>query len=64
MGLASGWNLCVWLECIDVVVVRMYIDFLIILLIPTRLILALFCSSSIPPVFVHFKNVFNSCIFA
>ena len=31
--MASGWNLWVWLECIGVVsvVVRRYIDFLIIL---------------------------------
>ena len=36
-----GWNLCVWLVG---VVVRRYIDFLI-LLIPTPLVSALFCSS-------------------
>ena len=44
--MASGWNLWVWyllmwLECIGVVlggVVRRYIDFLIILLIPTPLV--------------------------
>ena len=41
-------------------VVRRYIDFLIILLIPTALVLALFCSSI--PTFVHFKNVFHSCL--
>ena len=36
-----------WLECIGVVssgVVRRYIDFLILLLIPTPLVFALFCS--------------------
>ena len=38
----SGWNLWVWLLC---VVVRMYIDFLI-LLIPTPLVSVLFNSSS------------------
>ena len=37
----SGWNLWVWLV---VVVVRRYIDFLI-LLIPTPLVSAPFCSS-------------------
>ena len=44
MGLAGGgcgWNLCVWLVS---VVVRRYIDFLI-LLIPTLLISILFCNS-------------------
>ena len=40
----SEWNLWVWLL---VVVVRKYIDFLI-LLIPTSLVSVLFCSSSIP----------------
>ena len=42
----SGWNLCVWLMG---VVVRRYIDFLI-LLIPTPLVSVLFCSS----IYVHF----------
>ena len=37
----SGWNVWVWLV---VVVVRRYIDF-IILLIPTPLVSVLFCSS-------------------
>ena len=37
----SGWNVWVWLL---VVVVRRYIDFLI-LLIPTPLVSVLFCSS-------------------
>ena len=37
----SGWNLWVWLLG---VVLRRYIDFLI-LLIPTRLVSVLFCSS-------------------
>ena len=40
--MASGWNLWVWLECIGVVsgcCCRRYIDFLIILLIPTPLVL-------------------------
>ena len=51
-----------WLECICVVVgvvVRRYIDFLIILLIPTPLLLALFCSSSsIPTSLIIFKMFF------
>ena len=53
--MASGWNLWVWylwmwLECIGVVlggVVRRYIDFLIILLIPTPLVLAFFAAASL-----------------
>ena len=44
----SGWNLWVWLLG---VVVRRYIDFLI-LLIPTPLVFVPFCSSI--PNFVHF----------
>ena len=41
--------------CLVGVVVRRYIDFLI-LLIPTPLVSALFCSSIL--LFVHLKNVF------
>ena len=52
----SGWNLWVWLLG---VVVRRYIDFLI-LLIPTPLVSVLFCSS-IPTFLFIFKNVFHSC---
>ena len=44
----SGWNLWAWLLG---VVVRRYIDFLI-LLIPTPLVSVLFCSSIL--LFVHF----------
>ena len=52
----SGWNLWVWLVG---VVLRRYIDFLI-LLIPTPLVSVLFCSSI--PTFCSFKkNVFRSC---
>ena len=47
----SGWNLCVWLLG---VVVRRYIDFLI--LIPTPLVSVLFCSSI--PTFCSFKKMF------
>ena len=51
----SGWNLLVWLLR---VIVRRYIDFLI-LLIPTPLVSVLFCSSS--PTFCSFKKLFHSC---
>ena len=54
MGVAGiygcGWNLRVWLVG---VVVKRYIDFLI-LLIPTPLVSFLFCSSI--PTIVHFYN--------
>ena len=49
----SGWNLWVWLLG---VVVRRYIDFLI-LLIPTPLVSVLFCSSI--PTFFIFKKCFS-----
>ena len=52
----SGWNLWVWLLG---VVVRRYIDFLI-LLIPTPLVSVLFLQQH--PYFLFiFKNVFHSC---
>ena len=50
----SGWNLWVWLVC---VVVRRYIDFLI-LLIPIPLVSVLFCSSISTFCIYIFKNVF------
>ena len=60
----SGWNLWVWLLG---VVVRRYIDFLIlryidflILLIPTPLVSVLF-GSSIPTFCSFKKNFFRSC---
>ena len=55
VGVASGsvWNLWVWLLG---VVVRRYIDFLI-LLIPTPLVSVLFCSSI--PTFCSFKKCFS-----
>ena len=53
----SGWNLWVWLLG---VVVRRYIDFLI-LLIPTPLVSVLFYSSIPSLLSVHFLNVFCSC---
>ena len=49
----SGWNLWVWLLG---VVLRRYIDFLI-LLIPTPLVSVLFCSS-IPTFLFHFFKMF------
>ena len=49
----SGWNLWVWLLG---VVLRRYIDFLI-LLIPTPLVSVLFCSS-IPTFFCSFFKMF------
>ena len=50
----SGWNVWLWLV---VVVVRRYIDFLI-LLIPTPLVSVLFCSSI--PTFIIYFYVFRS----
>ena len=52
--MASWWNLWVWLVGI---VLRRYIDFLIILLNPTPLVLALFCKSILNSSFV-FKCFF------
>ena len=57
--MASGWNLWVWLECIGVVSGCCckdwrYIDFLIVLLIPTPLVLALFLQQNTYS-FVHYK---------
>ena len=54
----SGWNIWVWLLG---VVLRRYIDFLILLIpTPTPLVSVLFCSS-IPTFWFIFKNVFRSC---
>ena len=53
----SGWNLWVWLVG---VVVRRYIDFLI-LLIPTPLVSVLFCSSI--PTFCSFLKCFSFFIY-
>ena len=52
----SGWNLWVWLLG---VVLRRYIDFLI-LLIPTPLVSVLFCSS-IPTFLLIFLMFLRSC---
>ena len=55
--MASGWNLWVWLA--DVVVKR-YIDILIIIItFPTPLVLALFFSSSIPTSLFIFQMFFR-----
>ena len=53
----SGWNLWVWLVG---VVVRRYIDFLI-LLIPTPLVSVLFFAATSLLLFHFFFNVFYSC---
>ena len=56
MASGSGWNLWVWLLG---VVLRRYIDFLI-LLIPTPLVSVLFCSSI--PTFLFILQMFlHSC---
>ena len=53
----SGWNLWVWLLG---VVVRRYIDFLILL---SLLLLYLFFFTAASLLFVLFFNVFRSCIY-
>ena len=53
----SGWNLWVWLLG---VVLRRYIDFLILLL-PTPLVSVLF-GSSIPTSFFHFVKIRNNTV--
>ena len=52
----SGWNLWLWLLGVLGVVVRRYIDFLI-LLTPIPLVSVLFCSSIL--LFVHFLKCFS-----
>ena len=55
-----------WLGCIGAVsgyCCKEVYDFLIILLISTPLVLALFCSSSIPTSLFIFKISFCSCIY-
>ena len=58
VGVASGSGQNLWVWLLDVVL-RRYIDFLI-LLIPTPLVSVLFCSS-IPTFLFIFLNVFCSC---
>ena len=55
MASGSGWNLWVWLLG---VVVRRYIDFLI-LLIPTPLVYICTFSQQHPYFFVHLKKCFS-----
>ena len=62
--MASGWNLWVWLQCIGVaivgVVVRRYIDILIIIInFPYSTCIRSFFWQQHPYFFVHFKNVFS-----
>ena len=54
--MASGWNLCVWLECIGVVV-RRYIFFIIAITYPysTLLYCSFFAAASIPTSLFIFK---------
>ena len=53
----SGWNIWVWLLG---VVVRRYIDFLILLYL-SLLLLYLFFFTAASLLFDHFLNVFRSC---
>ena len=59
VGVASGSGRNLWVWLLDVVL-RSYIDFLI-LLIPTPLVSVCFFSS-IPTFLFNFFNVFRSCI--
>ena len=63
VGVASGWNLWVWLKCIGVVsgCVARTIDVLIIITCPYSTCLALFCSS-IPTSLFSLKMFFRSCL--
>ena len=54
----SGWNIWVWLLG---VVVRRYIDFLILLNPIYSSRIYLFCFAAASLLFVHLKNVFRSC---
>ena len=56
--MASGWNLWVWLVS---VVVRRYIIDILIIIITTPLVLALFFCSIIPISLFIFKMFFCSC---
>ena len=63
VGVASGWNLWVWLPCIVWlvgVVVRRYIDILTIIInFPYSTCISSFWGQQHPYFFVHFKNVFS-----
>ena len=67
--MASGWNLWVWLQCIGVaslevsVVIRRYIDILIIIInFPYSTCIRSFFGSSILTSLFIFKMFFRSCI--
>ena len=59
--MASGWNLWVWLECMGVVV-RRYIDILIIITFPYSTCISSCFGSSIPTSLFIFKMFFCSCL--
>ena len=63
--MASGWNLWVWLQCIGVasrVVIRRYIDILIIIInFPYSTCIRSFFGSSILTSLFIFKMFFRSC---
>ena len=62
MGVASGWNLWVWLVCI--VVRRYIIDILIIIItFPYSTCISSFFGSIIPISLLIFKMFFRSCIY-
>ena len=66
MGVASGWNLWVWLPCIGVVSgccckeVYIYIDILTIINFPYSTCISSFFGSSIPTSLFIFKMFFLS----
>ena len=65
MGVASGWNLWVWLQCIGVAswccCTEIYIDILTIIInfLYSTCISSFFGSIMHPYFFVHFFNVFS-----
>ena len=61
VGVASGWNLWVWLPCIGVVV-RRYIDFLTIIInCPYSTCISSFFGSNIPTSLFILKMFFRCC---
>ena len=66
MGVASGWKLWVWIECIVWLVgvaIRRYIDILIIIItFPYSTCISSFFGSSIPTPLFIFKMFFLSCL--
>ena len=65
--MASGWNLWVWLQCkvwLVSVVIRRYIDILIIIInFPYSTCIRSFFGSSILTSLFIFKMFFQSCIY-